>query len=454
MESMRDRLARELRELIETTEQLIRSAEEENRDLTPEDFQTVSENRARADALRTRIAELDQWATERDAAAAAAAELDQAGPAAPAEGREQAPAVTVNSEPLTYHDRCGHSFVRDAFRAQFRNDPQAQARIARHQAEMDVELRDVATSAFAGLVVPQYLTDLYAPLARAGRVTANLCRGLPLPDAGMTVNISRITTGTATAVQASENAAVQETDIDDTLLTVDVRTIAGQQDVSRQAIERGTMIDQVVLEDLANDYAAKLDVQVVNGSGAAGQMLGILGTSGINAVTYTDASPTVAEAFPKIADAIQQINSARYLPADVLIMHPRRWGWFTAAVDTQTRPLVVPNQNAPANAVGVGQPASYGPVGTLFGLPVYTDANIPTNLGAGTNEDRIIVARSQDLLLWEEGSGAPRALSFEETAPGNLTIKFVVFGFAAFTAGRYPGAVSVISGTGLVTPTF
>jgi hypothetical protein len=38
---------------------------------------------------------------------------------------------------------------------------------------------------------------------------------------------------------------VSETDADDTLLTVDVRTIAGQQDLSRQAIERGTGIDTI-----------------------------------------------------------------------------------------------------------------------------------------------------------------------------------------------------------------
>lgn len=366
-----------------------------------------------------------------------------------------APDVRVGDEPLTYSRESGHQFFRDAYRAQFHGDRQAQERLDRHSREMETELRDVGTGAFAGLVVPQYLTDEYAALARAGRVTANICRGLPLPDDGMTLNISRITTGTATAVQATENAAVQETDIDDTLLTVNVRTIAGQQDVSRQALERGTMIDSVVMGDLAADYAVKLDTSIISDDGTAGTHLGILSTSGINTVTYTDATPTVAEAFPKVADAIQQVNSGRYFPADAIVMHPRRWGWFTAAVDTTNRPLVVPNSNAPWNAVGVGDPAGYGgPVGTLFGLPVYTDANIPTNLGAGNNEDRILVVRSQDLILWEEGSGAPRQLRFEETLGGNLTVKLVVYGFSAFTAGRYPEAVAVISGTGLVTPTF
>jgi hypothetical protein len=38
----------------------------------------------------------------------------------------------------------------------------------------------------------------------------------------MTVNISRLTTGTAVASQATENAAVQDTDADETLLSVPV----------------------------------------------------------------------------------------------------------------------------------------------------------------------------------------------------------------------------------------
>ena len=115
----------------------------------------------------------------------------------------------------------------------------------------------------------------------------------------------------------------------------------------------------------------------------------------------------------------------------------------------------MPNSQGPFNSVAVGQAAAYGQVvGTLHGLPVVTDANIPTGLGAGTNEDRIIVARAEDLLLWEEGDGAPSRLRFEETTGGSLTVKLVVYGYSAFTGGRYPSALSVISGTGLVTPTF
>jgi len=368
--------------------------------------------------------------------------------------------VTEDRE-LTYRQDRGHFFA-DAYRAQHYGDQDARDRLQRHAQEMDVvhrdrgiQLRDVGTGAFAGLTVPQYLIDLYAPIAKAGRPYANSVRGLPLPASGMTLNISRITTATGVAAQASENAAVQETDIDDTLLTINVRTYAGQQDVSRQSLERSEMVDMIVYADLVEEYHTVLDSAVINADGTSGTHLGVRSTGSIEAVTYTDASPTVAELYPKVADAIQRVNSLRFLPATAILMHPRRWGAFTAALDSSNRPLVVPQASAPMNAVGVGQAAEYGQVvGQVLGLPVITDANVPTNLGVGTNEDMIFVYRASDHLLWEEGDGMPRRLRFEETLGGNLTVKLVVYGYSAFTAGRYPKATATIGGTGLVTPTF
>jgi hypothetical protein len=54
----------------------------------------------------------------------------------------------------------------------------------------------------------------------------------------------------------------------------------------------------------------------------------------------------------------------------------------------------------PAGTQG-GLASDDGPAGMLaLGLPVYLDGNIPTTLGGGT-ETRAIVARFNDLYLWE-----------------------------------------------------
>ena len=172
------------------------------------------------------------------------------------------PVVHVGNEPTTYNPGSEHSFFVDAYRSRYMGDQVCSQRLERHGIEVsrnegiDVS-RDTGTSAFGALVVPQYLTELYAPLARAGRPFANICMSLPLPDEGMSLAIPRGTTGTAAAAQATENSAVQETDFDETTLTVNVRTYAGQQDVSRQSLERGRGIDQILYADLAADYATK-----------------------------------------------------------------------------------------------------------------------------------------------------------------------------------------------------
>lgn len=353
--------------------------------------------------------------------------------------------------------------VRDAYAA-FNGDPEARDRQIRNNREQEAiyrdktgkQLRDVGTGAFAGLTVPQYLIDEYAPLARAGGPLINMLSAVTkeLPASGMTINISRLTTGTGVAAQASENAAVQETDSDDTLLTVNIRQYAGQQDLSRQAIERSEGVVQAIFEDLTADWFTRVDSALINADGTSGTVLGIRSTAGIVAVTYTDASPTVPELYPKVADAIQQIATGRFAPATAMLMHPRRWGWGTAALDSSTRPLFVPSANGPFNALAVGNAPEYGAVvGQTHGLPIVTDANIPTTVGAGT-EDVIIILRTSDARLWLAGDGMPRRFTFEATANAPSTVRLAIWGEVAFTAGKYPLANAVISGTGLIAPTF
>jgi HK97 family phage major capsid protein len=270
----------------------------------------------------------------------------------------------------------------------------------------------------------------------------------------MTLNISRMTTGSSTAVQVTQNDAVSETDVDDTLLTVNVRTIAGQQDLSRQAIERGTGIDQFVAQDLIRSWQTTLDGQILNGAGTAGTMVGLRSAGG-NAVTFTSTAPTVALLYPKLADAIQQIQTNAFVNPTHFVMHPRRLAFLLAAVDTTNRPLVVPAASGPMNAVGSGSGSvAYGNSGyQMMGLPIITDANIGTTYGTTTNQDEIYVVTAPECHLWEQ-PGSPFTLRYDATGAGNLTIKTVVYGYAAFTAGRYPLANSIISGTGLSAPTF
>ena len=422
----------------------------DERDLTDIEDENLKALREDADRLDQRCTELRDIELKNAAAAQLRAEIT-----ATPEEAEKATLVRVGEEPLTYGEKASTSFFRDLYASQMHHDPAAQGRMARHSSEMEIEHRAAGTTGnFAGLVVPQYLVELAAELARAGRPFANLCTNMPLPNDGMTLNISRVTTGSSAAVQATENAAVSDTTIDDTLLTVTISVVAGQQNISRQALERGSGIDALIMADLQGAIATALDLGCIYGDGTSGALLGLNNITGKNAITYTDASPTVAEFYPKLMDAIQQINSNRYAGPDLIIMHPRRAAWLAAAVDGQSRPLVLPQTNVPSNAMGTGPVAGYGLNGLqLAGIPVVADANISTTGGAGSNEDSVFVVRRADMLLFES-AGAPSMVRMDQTDGGNLTVKLVAYQYAAAVFGRYPAAISKVSGTGLVAPSF
>lgn len=444
-----------LREKRESKTALIQStldrAAEEVRDLTEVELANVEALNLEIKKLDERIEQMSDIEIRNQKAAELAAKVD-----AKAEPKKEVRAggAVITREELTYSTRGDYDFLTDALKATFKTDGDAQERISRHQREMAIEYRAADTSSFAGLVVPAYLVDLYAPLARAGRPFADACRKHSLGNQGMSVVISKINTGTTVAYQTSQNTAAVSQDIADTTLTVNVNTIAGQQSVSKQALLRGYNIEQVVLGDLIRAYHTKLDNALLNGTGSNGQPTGLITmTSGI-LVTYTATTGTVAGVFPKIADAIQQVQSNVFANPNAIIMHPRRLGFFLAGLDSQNRPLVVPTANNPVNAIGVGNGVpGYGQTGyQILGLPIIVDANIATNAGASTNQDTIFVVDLNECHLFEE-AGQPTYVQFEEPN-GKVAINTVLFGFSAFTAERYPNAIAQINGTGLATPSF
>lgn len=364
----------------------------------------------------------------------------------------------VGNEERTYRkdtDSHGKQFLMDVSRQFLYQDVEASARLSHHMAEERVERaqymqRAVGTGAFSGLTVPQYLTDMYAPATANLRPFADVCNQHPLPEAGMSVNISRITTASSAANQASENTAVSETDMDDTLLTVPVLTAAGQQTVSRQAIDRGTGIEDVTMQDLFNRVATVLDNTLINQA-----------TTGLaamaQATAYTDETPTGAELYPKILGAaagVEQNLLAMGRPSHA-VMHSRRWYWLSGQMSA-VWPMINWS-NLPAQVAGTADAASSynsGPRGVLpCGLEVIVDNNIVTNLGEDTNEDELYVVPSAECHLWEDPA-APLFIRAEQAKAASLGVLLVAYSYYAYTFGRYTNGMQKVAGTGMSTPAF
>ncbi|MFI6819260.1 phage major capsid protein [Nonomuraea sp. NPDC050328] len=460
LEFLRQQLTKLLEERAELKTELdavLTAPRAEQRDLNDEESTDFAEKRAALKAKdeeieerRKRIAELEEDDKREQRVAELAAQYGQTG-----EQREKASGVSVTAEPATYRKGGTASYFKDLVRAQLQGSREATDRLVRNQREVNAELekRALSTTDGAGgeFVPPLWMMEEWVALARASRVVANRLRSLPLPIGTDSINLPRLATGTAVAEQATQNTAVQNTDATTNSVTAQVTTIAGQQVVSLQLIEQSPInMDDVLLADLAADYAIKADVFVLTNN-AAGKR-GLLNVTGQNAVTYTDASPTAGELYGKVADGIQQVHTGRFMPPDVIFMHPRRWAFLLSALDSAGRPLVTPAANAPQNVLAaVGEINSEGFVGSMQGLPVFVDPNIPINLGAATNEDRIIVTRSSDVILFE---GTPRSEAFRETKADQLSVLLRFYNYLALHSERYPKSISVIGGTGLVTPTF
>lgn len=423
------------------------------------DHEKVAEVRTAKDAIDVeidqmteRLRDLEAEQARDEAVERLAAEVHPTGAARTAEPSN----VRVGAEPRTYapeKDRGGAAFLADVGRS-FLGDWAARERLDRHMTEERVERGDqleraAGTGAFAGLVVPQYLTDLYAPKARAARPFADICNIHDLPPEGMTVNISRITTGTSTALQASENSAVSETNIDDTLLTESVQTIAGQQTLSRQAIERGTGVEAVMLDDLFRAYATTLDSTLLNQA-----TTGL--TNVAQAVTYDDGTPTAAELYPKLLNAQSNLEGVMLdqgVGDEFAVMHSRRWAWLQSQVSATWPFIAQPGIPTQAGGVNAGTNYGQGVRGVLpNGTHVIVDNNISTALGAGT-EDEIYFVNSAECHLWEDPS-APMFIRAEQPAAASLGILFVVWGYIAYSFRRYTNGQQVIRGTGLIAPTF
>jgi HK97 family phage major capsid protein len=354
------------------------------------------------------------------------------------------------------------SYMQDMIKVALNVDDTGESRdrLLRHAQDVQTldeytEYRDISRVDGQGgyAVPPAWLMNQYIELARPGRAFANLVQRQPLPGGTDSINIPKLLTGTSVGVQVADNSTVDDVDLTDTFINAPVRTIAGQQGVAIQLIDQSPIaFDDVVFRDLVAAHAAATDQQVLSGSGVAGQVLGVNFTPGIYTISVDAVS--IQGVYSSIANAIQTVHTNRYLPPEVIVMHPRRWGWFLSLLDTTDRPLFLPAANSPMNVGGVlTDVASQQVVGNMHGLPVVTDPNITISngdeSGATGDEDIIYVLRASDLVLWESGI---RARVLPETKAYNLTVLLQIYNYLAFSAARYPQ--SVVEIVGLTAPTF
>jgi HK97 family phage major capsid protein len=341
-------------------------------------------------------------------------------------------------------------------------------------------------------VPPLWLIDEYIPYLRAGRTFADLWRNFPLPSGTDSINLPRVTLGTATGPQPGDGAPVPGRDITDSFVNARVMTVAGQQDAAIQLLDQSPIaFDEIIFGDLAADYNMQLSAQLMLGSGfpqlnglfPTGVLYGsAIGTTGPTTYGfYTEASATTTSMwsapqgtsgsfYQAGAQMLSQIARNRFMPVTQLISNPMAWYALASASDTTGRPLVVPaQQGTPFNELAYDNdgPVAEGPVGRLLGVGWQVDPNIPYTFGGtgatqptigtisngstaavpgtggtGNNVNSytpLIAAVWPDLYLWE---GEIRSRTLSEVLSGTLQVRFQLYAYAASMANRYQNSSS------------
>jgi len=297
-----------------------------------------------------------------------------------------------------------------------------------------LETRDLTTTAtdgggFIPAGVPAHVSDAFMLAARSRGVLPSVFPREPLPDKGMVVKTPRISSGADTAALASENAAVNEVDIVEAVVSSPVSTIAGMQDISLQLLERSDpSIDAALAMELGNGIAQDLDTLLFTGSGTAPYLRGLDNVAAISTLSYTDATPTQAELWAKIIQLAATVAAALGKPPTHLLAHSRRIAWL------------------------FGSSWSSAPVTLPYGMEAVAVDGITALAGAGTNEDKIYIVAADELPIFI-GETTFRVF-LDGAVSDTLTARCRAHAYASALFGRAPEAIGLLSGTGLTPPVY
>ena len=294
-------------------------------------------------------------------------------------------------------------------------------------------------SSTGGYLVPPEISSELVVLREQAAVLRSICSSISVDSSSL--QIASVTQGT-TASWVAELATKPSQDMAFSQVTANVYTAAGLGVISNQLLaDARTSIDSLIISDLAKRLAALEEIAFINGSGTA-QPLGILGTSGINSTSLS--STTIPDLLDAIVAGITDVQTNYQGNPTHILMHPRTWARIVKARESSSPSTYL---------IGAGE-TSFGrrgsdalPGGELFGLPVVLTKNMPTNLGSGTNESRVIVGNFGEALILDR-----QGITVDQSPHVYFATNQTVFRAeerVGFTAARYPKAFSVISGAGL-----
>lgn len=345
-----------------------------------------------------------------------------------------------------------HSFFMDV-RLASKNDAAARDRIAKgievprgFSVSAEGKAMTEGTAAQGGYLVRPLVERQIVQARELDNVLRGMCSKINVNTNA--IQLDQLTLSTTAGWVAELAAKPEGTNMTLATVTANVFTAAGLATISNQLLaDSNPSVDALVIADLAKRLTALEETAFLAGTGT-GQPLGILNTPGIGATTATDATATApATILDAILDAIAAVETNHGAPSAIL-MHPRTWTAILKYKPSAGAYLISPGApNATIPNVQDARTVARGPQRELWGYPVMLSNRIPTNLGAGTNESRVIVGDFREALILDR-----QGLTVDESSHVYFTTNQTVFRAeerVGFTAARTPLAFNVVGGTAL-----
>jgi HK97 family phage major capsid protein len=310
-------------------------------------------------------------------------DMQTASPVAPALG---APAVHVKAEPENY---LGAKLARFsmAIAAGQGDLGLAQKFAANEIGDKDVALAVSTAAGSGGALVPQRWSNEVIELLRAQSVMRKLgARSIPLPNGNAT--IPRLSGG-ATSTYKGENAAVNASAPTTDDVKLSAKTQISIVPISNELIGyAGYNVEQLFLNDIIAATAEHQDAKFLRGDGTNSTPTGMRKTAQDSGRVIPWSGTITAQAVDQFLGALilalEEANSAMRMPGWVLSPRTKQ---FLADLYNDKGVKVYPEI---AN-------------GYLKGYPFATTTNVPSNLGASSNESEITFADFSDVLIGETG---------------------------------------------------
>lgn len=364
-------------------------------------------------------------------------------------GNETGGKSVATNDPENPYSEGKHSFYADIKQAN-RGRTDAMDRIA-FGTGIEGKAMAEGTGSQGGYLVQTQIERQILDVRELDNVLRDMCSKLNVTTT--TIELDQITLGTTAGWVAELATKPEATSLTLASVSATVFTAAGLATISNQLLaDSNPAVDQLVTRDLAKRLVALEETAFLAGTGT-GQPLGILNTPGVSTKTSTTpGTGTVISGtggiLDTVLDAIAQVQQDYGQPSAIL-MHPRTW----TAILKDKNAQGVYTYGSPAfgvnNSPALNDPRTVyqGPVRTLWGINVVLSNRVPTNLGTGTNESRVIVGDFTEALILDR-----QGITVDESPHVYFTSNQTVFRAeerVGFTAARQPKAFCVVGGTSL-----